>query len=119
MTQRIVVVASVVLCTLIGLSPISLSAPLRYPSPSGKIEITFEPPLPIESADPDIPQASSQIRRIRYQFAAYPRGSGTAIATAEYYDVFGTSGTSKPSTGAELIKALAWSPHERFVILPP
>jgi hypothetical protein len=94
------------------------SAP-RYPSPSGKLEISFQKPPDYYPVEPDLSVVAGQTRHVRYQVAVYHAGSDTAIALAEYYDVYGLSETAKPSLPANLAKQLIWSPQENFVILPP
>lgn len=90
----------------------------RYGSPSGKLEVAFEKPLPAHPADPDAASPALRARYIHYQIAVYRTGSKTATATAEYYDVYGTSDSPKPSSIPDLIKQMYWSPEEDFLILP-
>jgi len=88
--------------------------PLRFPSPHGKFEVAFEPPLTEVRTDPDQPLTGPGPKSIRYRVAFYVAGTEPPIAFDDYYDIYASS----PTSPANLIKGILWSPEEDFAVLP-
>lgn len=89
----------------------------RFPSPQGRFEVSFAPPLYDMQRDPDrrSPYAGVPVRK--YVVSFFQQGYKTPAAYAEFIDVL-ESPTAEPTPVKDLADKIIWSPQEDFVLLP-
>jgi hypothetical protein len=90
----------------------------RFRSPQGKFDYAFERPLPNIPRTTARPAPTGELQHIRYQINFYRPSQDTVLATAEFFDVFGSSEAPKARSAQELSGELQWTPQEDAVILP-
>lgn len=89
----------------------------RYPSPSGRFEVSFGPAGPSLQTDPDRTSPTDQTARRKYRVGFYRPGTSAAIALTDYFDVLESK--SADATGTDLLtKGILWSPQEDVAVLP-
>jgi len=90
----------------------------RFRSPLGKYELAFEAPNTLVSPDPDKAPAMQGLKTIRYRLSFYKPGSGTDVATTDFYDIRASPSKALPTPVEDFVKQMLWSPGEDFVVLP-
>lgn len=87
----------------------------RFPSPSGRLQVAFEPP---RMPNPPVPYPSGGKSSARsYSVSFFAAGTSTRLAVTDFVDVLADS-QSDPTPSFQLAAGVLWSPGEDFAVLP-
>jgi hypothetical protein len=89
----------------------------RFTSPGGRYEVVFKELEHARFSAEEMKQSADNVNNVLYRISFYGAGESEPVAEVEYHDVYGWEPDAKPTSTADLFKAILWSPQEDFAVL--
>jgi hypothetical protein len=100
-----------------GLAGGPRAAPARFTSPGGRYEVVFKELEHARFSAEEMRQDADNVNNVLYRISFYRVGESGPVAEVTYRDVYGWEPDAKPTSTADLFKAILWSPQEDFAVL--